>query len=148
MAVAQTKDRSARRRLQEIAAILVQVTTNQVAELGLAVALEDREPPLITTDLDTVRRLVTKGVQHNGRVPELSTLEVARGLAVASELLHRATVELTIDERAGLEWCFSVAADHGGAPQADVRRIEARVSQAMGYEQRITMSPFTPDEIA
>ena len=147
-AIGATTDTTARRRLREIATILVQFTTQQVTEAGVAVALEGREPPLIDEDLLAIKRLLAKGVQHNGVVPELDTGEVSRGLAVAAGLLARAEIQLTIDDLECLEWSFAIAAGYDERYQADVRRVEGIVRRALGLGAKLTFAPITSEEIA
>ena len=147
-AIVATTDTTTRRRLREIATILVQYTAQQVTDAGVAVALEARESPLVDDDLLAVKRLLAKGVQHNGVVPELDTYEVSRGLAVAADLLARADTPFAIDDLDCLEWSFTIAAGYDERNQADVRRVEGLVRKGLGLGPKLTFSPRTPEEIA
>lgn len=96
-----------------------------------------REPVVEEEDLLVVDQLVALGVQQNGLVPVLSTLEVGRALAVVSGLLIRASVsQLEQHHMELLEAVFDHAAEHEEVT-AQVRELETRVRGGLGLDQRI-----------
>lgn len=128
--------------------MLVQFTTQQIADEGTRLAMSESEAPLLNTDLDVVKRLLAKGVQHNGPVPELDALQVSRGLAVAAELLERAEHALSVEDLDCLEWSFSIAAAYDERAQADVRRVERTVRKAMGLGPRLVFVSRSDEDLA
>jgi hypothetical protein len=139
------EDRTVKRRIKEL---LLGLTEQYTAALSRAVVQDTlNEPitPLTRGELDAVQRLLAKGVQHNGLVPELDTLQVGRALQIVGELLVRVdAASLSQEDQAGLEWVFDVAADEDdGLNRAEVRRVERLVRAAMGLQVRMThLSPI------
>lgn len=132
--------RADQRRAREVLhGLTMQLTTRLASEAGDAV-MADLEVPLTEQDLNDVNALVGKGVLHNGLVPELSGVQVLRALRVFSELMQRtAAGPLDLDDQAGLDWVFDVAADaHNGENRGNVRRLEDRVRASLGLERRLT----------
>lgn len=147
-AITECTDPVLRTRLREISAMLVAATTRTIADIGLGVALVDREAPLVHEDLQLVKRLLSKAVTHNGLIPDMDAHDMSRGLAVASELLERAEHQLTIDDMDCLEWTFSVAANADDQATADVRRVERTVRQGLGLGPRLVFAPRSEEEIS
>lgn len=95
------------------------------------------EPAVEEDDLRAVDQLIALGVQQNGLVPVMSTLEVGRALGVVSWLLIRASQsQLEQEHMELLEAVFDHAAEHPEVTK-QVRELEMRVRGGLGLDQRI-----------
>lgn len=94
--------------------------------------------PLMEGDLVALQALLSKGIQHNGVIPEVDAVQVARSMQIVAELVGRAELAaLTHEDREGLDWVFDVAADvTEGLNRKAVRRLEQLVRGAMGLGLR------------
>lgn len=134
-AIAGTKSRVEKRRLREILLILTQAYSKQLHQHVKSEFTKDLEAPLIESDLDAIDRLMTKGIQHNGVLPELSATEVARSVSIVTTLLVRANAALDQEDLSLLEWMFDQAAQEPEQRRM-VRKLEATVRLGLGIEQR------------
>jgi hypothetical protein len=134
-----------RRALREL--LLGLIATRNAEEIARIYAEEFADPqaPLIETDLTDIETLLTKGIRHNGLVPELSATQVGRSVRVVSELLRRAAVSAVSQEQIGLlEQVFDHVLDAPDAPVAAVRQLERIVRAGLGLRQRVTQLPAMP----
>jgi len=141
-------DRTAKRRVRETLLGLTTELTAQLMTQATGELAQDPVAPLLDSDLQDVERLLGKGVQHNGVVPELSAVQVGRALQVTSALLARAHIgAMTLGDQEELEWVFDVAADYdNGARRREVRNVEQLVRGGLGLTVRLStvMPPQQP----
>lgn len=129
-----SEKRALRDCLYELTASASKQLVNRAAE---AMKEQAGEPVAEVEDLKLVDRLIALGIQQNGLMPTLSTVEVGRALGIVSNLLGRAHVaHLEQAEMELLEAVFDHAAEHDQVAK-QVRELELRVRVAMGLDQRI-----------
>lgn len=135
-AISGTTSRTQKRRLREVLLLVTQEYSKQLHQHVKSEFAKDLEAPLIESDIESVDRLMTKGIIHNGVVPELSATEVARSVSIVTSLLVRANAaSLTQDDLSLLEWMFDQAAQETEQRRM-VRKLEATVRLGLGIEQR------------
>lgn len=132
------EDRAARKLLRECLYELSTAVSRQVTERAMEVMREDlTEPVLETDDLKLLDRLIAMGVQQNGLVPVLSTLQVGRAIGILGNLLGRAHVSVLEQEQMELlEAIFDHAAEHDPV-RKQVRELEMLVRGGLGLDQRV-----------
>lgn len=128
-----------RKLLRECLYELSAAVSRRVSEQATEVLREEAgEAPAERSDLEVVDRLVSMGVQQNGLVPSLTTVEVGRALGILGHLLGRAHVgHLEQEEISLLEAVFDNAAEHSEVRQ-QVRALELRIRGGLGLDQRIS----------
>lgn len=149
-ASALVKGRKDRELLREIVLGLTNQLSEQMLVQALALYTADPMGPMEVGELELIEKLVTKGVYQNGVAPQLSATEVGKAVRVLGELLARAHVGmLSLDDQAGLEWIFDVAAEaEYRVHEDDVRRIERLVRAALGLAHRLDQMPPMNEEPA
>lgn len=134
-AIAATKSRVEKRRLREVLLLLTQAYSKQLHQHVRTEFAKDLEAPVVNEDISAIDLLMTKGIQHNGVLPELSATEIARSVSIVTTLLSRANATLDQEELSILEWMFDSAAQEPEHRQL-VRRVESTVRFGLGIEQR------------
>lgn len=141
-------DRTVKRRVKECVLGLTEQLTTELSREAVAISLDEPIAPLTENELQSLNTLMAKGVQHNGLVPALDTLQVGRSLQIMGELLARAHVStIDFEDQEGLEWVFDMAAEaENGVNRDQVRRLENLVRAGLGLKYRLSfMSPFNSD---
>jgi len=138
-----TTDLEVGRALRECLFALTQDFNRELLQVAVAALEADPMPPLLEDELRDLQQLLVKGVQHNGVIPKLSSLEVARALQIAADLQQRARMgQLDFEDQAGLEWVFDVAAEaDNGINHNSVRRVEEVVRAGLGLGIRLDLLP-------
>lgn len=144
--IQQTSSRIAKRKLRELLLLVTQMYTATLHAAVTEQFREDLDVPLLEEDLLAVEKLMSKGILHNGVVPELSAPDIARAVAIMTTLCIRANCAvLDAEDQQFLEWMFDQAAEE---PQqrATARKIEKIVRGGLGLEQRLlwTHKPEAP----
>lgn len=139
--IAGTTNRTLKRRLRELLLVVTQHYTAELQDDVIEQFRQDTEAPLMETDLLVLERLVQKGIQHNGVVPELTAPDIARSVAILTTLCIRANCAvLDAEDQHFLEWMFDQAAEEP-SQRATARRIEKIVRGGLGLEQRLLWNP-------
>lgn len=144
------EDRRIKRRVKECVLGLSEQLSTELSRDAVAIAVDEPLNPLTERELELVQVLLAKGVQHNGLVPVLSTIEVGRALQILGELLARAKLAaLDFEDQDGLEWVFDVASDYDqGVNRENVRRLENLVRSGLGLKYRLSfMPPFNSEPV-
>lgn len=134
-----------RRKLKECLVVLTNLHTQAQSERAYTALTEQGgEQPLEERDLDIVHCLLAKAIEHNGLVPVLGAVDMARGVGVVTALLERARAgALSAEQDELLLWLFDQAQDSGDANhRRQVRRLEESVRGGLGIPQRLAGGGF------
>lgn len=141
-AIAAAPSPQERRFLREV---LYEVTASHSARLhrkAMTVLLEEAEQTGLDEDLMLAEALVSKGIMHNGLVPDLTGVQVQRAISTLGTLLDRARDSSLTQEQAGLlADVFDHAVENPHSPSPAIRHLEVKVRSGLGLEQRLAWNP-------
>jgi len=131
---------SDRRLLREVLYELLSARNAATNRQATAALLAESEPSWIEGDRVLVEVLVSKGIMHNGLVPDLTGVEVQRAINhVHAALLSRRPLDP--DAILVLDDVFDHATAHPGASVQLLRTVERQVRSGLGLEQRLAWNP-------
>ena len=131
-----------RRLLREVLYEATAAHSARVSRKAASVLMEERDPGTMEEDLLFAEALVSKGIMHNGLVPDLTAVQVQRAVGTLGGVLDRVrNSTLESEQLELLAEVFDHAADNPSAPVPAVRILESRVREGLGLEQRMAWNP-------